>query len=336
MKFNKETDSLDEFIWVGDPHVKQNNIEESSRLIEWVDQEALKRDLPVVFAGDQYNDFGIARVEAVKFWSSAFHSMKSKAIALVGNHDANPDMSLNFMDIHSDYVMVIDKPVVINDIGLLPFYRKNDIFVEEMNKLALLGVKWVLCHQEFNGCQYENGFYAPGGVDPELIPESIVGVIGGHIHKQQKFGKIWYPGTARHLTKSDVGEVKGIFYVNLKTQQNEIIHTPIEVSEPFQVINVTPEYKGDLSNLNSSRMFINILGPSAFIKSTLKKIPEGAKVRSIPDPETETPKIKESQGIPKAFFDFAVEYANQNKIGNTELKVMLDKIYDNCPNLKGV
>ncbi len=244
-------------------------------------------------------------------------------------------MSMNFMDIHRDQILVVDKPMLVGQVGMLPFYRKNDVFVSEMNNLASSGAKYLFCHQEFNGCQYENGFYSPHGVDPTLIPESINLVLGGHIHKQQRFGKIWYPGTPRHLTKSDIGENKGIWHVNFSAGKEIKIDTPEEVSLPFVEVNVTPDFKGDLSKLCSPRTYVNVIGPSDFVKSVIKKIPEGTKVRTLPQSEVVETTIKESEGIPKAFFNFSMEYANKNNLGNNEIKVIMKKIYDKCPKLKG-
>ena len=333
MKFNPNRDNLDCYVWVGDPHVKKTNIEESYRLIRWIDKEAQKRNAPVVFAGDQYNDFGVARVEAVQFWSNAFNEMNSKVIAIVGNHDANSDVSLNFMDIHKHQVLVVDKPIIIDGVLLLPFFRKNELFIKAMEEA--FGATEVFCHQEFNGCQYENGFYSPHGVDPELIPSHIKQITSGHIHKNQEFGKIWYPGTARHLTRSDIGEKKGVFFVNRKAGTREFIPTPKEVSEPFVSIDITPDHTPELPNTESSRVFVNIKGPKDFIKKTLKSIPEGFKVRTFPESNATEVKVKESEGIPKAFLSFALEYANKNGLGNNEFKAILNQVYDKCAFLKG-
>jgi DNA repair exonuclease SbcCD nuclease subunit len=335
VKFDLLTDKLDKFLWVGDPHVKKSNIEESERLMSWADDLAYNSNIPMILAGDQYNDFGIARVETVRFWEKFFASAKSKIVAIVGNHDANADMSMNFMTIHSDHVLVIDKPTMIGSIGLLPFYRQNDTFVHYMNELSHSGASYLFCHQEFNGCQYENGFYAPGGVDPNLIPKSIDLVISGHIHKHQRFDKVWYPGTARHLTKSDIGEEKGVFKIDIRNGFEKIL-TPVDVSEPFTELNVTPEFKGDLSSLISPRTFVNIKGPASFVKLMLKKMPDGVKVRPLVDSETVETTIKESEGIPKAFLSFAMDYANKNNLGNSDIKAILNKIYDKCPVLKGI
>jgi len=327
--------NLNKFIWFGDPHAKKSNLKETSRLVKWVDKVALDRKVPIVLAGDQYNDFGIAKVEVVDFWVDAFNSMKSEVFGIVGNHDANSEMSMNFMDIHAKQITVINSPLMVGNIGLIPFYRDNDVFIKAMDDMANSGCKWIMCHQEFNGCQYENGFYAPGGVDPAVIPESIEMVIGGHIHAEQAFGKVWYPGTARHLTKSDAGQQKGVWFVDLEKNIKERIDTPVDVAEPFIVLDINPNSVVDFKNMKTGRTFINLTGPVDFIKSTLKKIPEGVKVRPLPDQEEPEGAIKESDGIPKAFFDYSLEYANKNKLGNEEIKTILSKIYKKCPKLKG-
>lgn len=346
MRFNP-ADILDTFIWVGDLHVKKENIEESRRIMKWVDEQAqLNGGVPVILAGDQYNDHSIARVEVVSFWTECLRNMKSKVIALVGNHDANSDMSLSFMDSHNDNAFVVSKPWIsdariaghLSRCLLLPFFRKNDDFIQALVEAASLGVKTVFCHQEANGGHYDNGFYSSGGFDMSLIPESISILISGHIHKNQEFGKIWYPGTARHLTRSDIGEVKGIWLMNVDGSQRSFIPTPKEVSEPFTQIDIVEGITStfDIKSTDSARTFVNITGSSDYIKNMIRAIPETAKVRTFPDSETVESKIKESEGIPKAFMNFVLDYSNKKGLGNSEVKLILEKIYDQCPSLKGV
>ena len=337
MLFNSE--KLNKFIWLGDPHVKKTNIEESYRLLKWVDEQAYSHRLPVVMAGDQYNDFGIARVEAVQFWNNMLSEMKSPVIALLGNHDANPDMSMNFMDIHSKQAMVVSSPINLKteagQVTLLPFYRSNEDFIEAMKLAASVGSNRIICHQEFNGCKYENGFYSPHGVDPANIPTEIELIVSGHIHKEQYLDKLWYPGTARHLTKSDAGENKGIFLIDISEKTIGKIPTPKEVCEPFTVTDIKEgDDSFDFSTINPERSYINLTGSSEFIKKALKSIPDGVKVKTVPTNNMVESNIKESEGIPTAFINYVMDYANKNGLGNKEVKVILDKIYEKCPLLK--
>ena len=324
---------LTRFIWVGDPHCKKNNIEESVRLITWIAALAKKYGLPVLFAGDQYDDFGIAKVECVDFWKWAF-DLILESIAIVGNHDQNSDGSLNFMSVHSDKTLVIDKLTKIGDVTLMPFYRKNEKFEEALR--AATDSRFVLCHQEFNGCQYETGFFSPHGADVAAIPANIEKVISGHIHREQSFDKVWYPGTPRQLTRSDIGHQKGVYIVDLADRKMayEFIPTPANVSEPFVKFEVTEE--SQLKGIpNSSRVYVDLKGSEEFLKKMIKKVPSDVKLRTFNTTEqTLTTTAKESEGIPKAFMNYSLNYFNDKNVGTSEAKAILAKIYEKCPSLK--
>ena len=147
---------------------------------------------------------------------------------------------------------------------------------------------------------------------------------------------VWYPGTARHLTRSDIGEEKGVWVVdNIGNTKTKIL-TPPEVAEPFIEITITPEFEGSLKDFKSSRIYLNIEGSRDFIKSTIKKIPEGPKVRELATDEIVVTEVKESEGVPKAFMSYVMSYANKHKLGNAEIKMITEKIYSKCPKLRGV
>jgi DNA repair exonuclease SbcCD nuclease subunit len=319
---------------VGDMHVKKDNIDESTLLIEWINRMSQENgNLPVVFLGDQYNDFGIAKVEVTDFWKWAYSYIEAPTISLVGNHDANSDMSLNFMTLHADHTYVVDGPTYVgfDQYLLLPFYRKAEEFLDIVNSTPRKP-KTIICHQEFNGAQYENGFYAPHGADPTLINGSVERIISGHIHKKQAFERVVYPGTSRHLTRSDIGEEKGVHI--LKDDTFTFIPTPKEVSEPFVHYEISKGAQTLPIIDSSERVFIDIKGDESFVRKQLKAMPKGAKVRTFVEQETSTVTVKESEGIPKAFFSYYMEYANQNNLGTAETKVILDLIYQKCPSLK--
>ena len=325
---------LDGLLLVGDMHVKKDNIQESEQIIEWIKKVSLENgNLPIVFLGDQYNDFGIAKVEVTDFWKWAYSYLDVPTISLVGNHDANSDMSLNFMTLHTDHTTVVDGPTYVgfDQYLFLPFYRNAEQFLEIVNS-APRKPKTIICHQEFNGAQYENGFYAPHGTEPSLINASVTSIISGHIHKKQAFERVFYPGTARHLTRSDIGEEKGVHI--LKGDQITFIPTPKDVSEPFLHYEISKDNQVQPIIDSSERVFIDIRGDEAFVKKSLKAMPKGAKVRTFVEQETTTVTVKESEGIPKAFFSYYMEYANLNGLGTAETKAILDLIYQKCPSLK--
>ena len=324
--------NLTRFIYVGDPHCKKTNLDESVRLIKWIHSIAKSLGIPVLFAGDQYDDYGIAKVECVDFWEWAY-TLIDYSISLVGNHDQNSDGSLNFMSIHSDQTKVIDKITKIGTSTLMPFYRKNEKFEEDLKTVT--DSRFLFCHQEFNGCQYETGFYAPHGADIKLIPANLEKVIVGHIHREQSFDRVWFPGTPRHLTRSDIGHQKGIYIVDLTGPKlsYEFLPTPKEVSEPFVKFEITDE--SQLKDIpDSSRVYVDVKGDDDFIKKMIKKMPSNVKLRTFTTEAQSETKIKESEGIPTAFMNYALSYFNDKQIGTAEAKVILSKIYDKCPSLK--
>ena len=50
-------------------------------------------------------------------------------------------------------------------------------------QLKSAGPTVLVCHSEFSGSQFENGFYSPHGFNPDEIPFDTI--ISGHIHKEQ-------------------------------------------------------------------------------------------------------------------------------------------------------
>lgn len=333
---------------VGDMHVKSSNLDESSRLIDWLC--GISPNLPIIFMGDQLNDFGIARVECLSFWKKAISKLRqvrsNDIILLVGNHDKNHEGKQDFMTalfsgMRDQGVFVISEPEVLHGNHLfVPFIRKNNEFVEIVNSHLKYADMTVFCHQEFNGSKYENGFFAPHGVDPQ----SIIGtrkVISGHIHLTQWLGdRFFYVGTPRPLTKSDANQAKGIWLVDTEKDSSEFIETPHEVALPFRRIKVT-EGSLDLATLkeeskNPERLYVDIEGSSEFVQRVLKSVKlKGVKTSTAFTDTIEigSHSVKESEGIPKAFSSYAMKYFDKTDLGSTEIKAVLGVIHKYCPSL---
>src|SRR5208282_3433609 len=125
----------------------------------------------------------------------------------------------------ADVIDVISTPKELSSEPLIwgiPFIPDNREFVricnQEVPHDAIL-----LCHQTFEGSQFENGFYAPEGVDQTLIPQKVV--ISGHIHNRQTVGKVTYIGTPRAVTANEANQDKGISILDTDTMQIEYIST---------------------------------------------------------------------------------------------------------------
>lgn len=272
---------------VGDPHVKVTNIEESHRLMRFVQEKALEYGVDrIELLGDQFHSHSIVRLEVQDFWNHWLNELGGKfhLVALVGNHDQSGDYhsKLNALAVfhreQKSSMKIVDSPCVIGPFGYVPHVHGNDTFIEMANSLKSQGAKVLICHQTLNGSTYDNGMYAPDGADPELLDYQVI--ISGHIHTRQQYltdegQNVIYPGTARWDTLSDANKQKGIWLYTHDDDGNilgeEMISTD-GVCEPI----ISIEWKeGDEQPVirEGSRTTVELIGTSNWItkqKNSLK------------------------------------------------------------------
>lgn len=327
---------MNKFLLIGDMHVKPDNIEESCKLIEWINNLCSSQNLIPIFMGDQYDTHGNVRVEVLDFWQKTYEKF-SKSYSIVGNHDM--DYSCEFTSMSSNYkqTVVINKPHrIYKNIIAVPYIKSAKEFTELINGLDD-DVKTVLCHQEFYGAQYEGGFYAPTGVKLEEIKKDVL-FISGHIHKKQTIknkngaDKVIYVGTPRQLIRSDIGEIKGVHIYDLQSRL-EFIQTPEHVCESFKKISLIQGIYENLDQNLNKKTFIDVYGDEDFIKQNLKKIPEYVKIRTFPSKKTKDLEIKESLGIKNAFSDYFKKYCKNSNLSKEDSDKVLEIIKENCYNL---
>ena len=217
-------------IYMGDPHVKPNNLEESDKLMDFVVGCSMTGMVDeLVILGDLYDTHNIVRLEVIKFWNKWFQMLSSqcfkpqkrfRTIVLVGNHDISGNYSDDFSALHTamplenEYFKIVSDPYLDGIYGYLPYIHSNEKFVEEANRLAEQGAKVLVSHPNFEGAVYDNGTGVVGGISPDLLSNDYTQLIGGHIHTQMEYGCVWYPGNSRWLTKSCANKEKGIWLVD--------------------------------------------------------------------------------------------------------------------------
>lgn len=317
---------------IGDMHVKKENIEESNRLIDWIIDVCLSVTALPVFVGDQYDTMAIKRIEVEEFWHFALKKIKAKLMAtpimLTGNHDINSDGTASALTVHEDNALVVGSEskfmtfernaTQVDAIGLLSYIRDNDKFIEEATRLYNQGARVILCHAEFNGAEYENGFYAPHGIDLEKCPPVLF--ISGHIHKMQKLSskngaQVMYIGTPRHLTRSDAGQKKGVWVYDNGLSASGFHPTPSSVAEPFTELHVVEggEFV-EIPKEHTGRLYVDVKGSKEFVDGVLKRLPEGVKVRTFVESQAVQSEIKESEGVEVAFQKFLNKYFEASQI----------------------
>lgn len=308
------------YLPIGDPHAKKDNLDESKRLLDWIRPIAIANNLRPIFLGDLFNDFGVVRTEVLEFWHNEFENNWASLdpIVLVGNHDEDTQGDTNALSVFSNRADIISKKPVRFErdkkCAYLGFIRDNAQFITEVNWIAANWpeVKYVFCHAEFDGALFETGFPSPHGIKLDELPKHIT-FISGHIHKRCQFANVIYVGTPRWLTKADANATKAICIFDSDTGTFEWIETPESVAKPFRSFEITPET--DLSKIKElkldERSYVEVTGPQDFIKAVLKKLPDDAKVRSIPDKEI-VRTVKESDGLAVAFNRFFELYVQEH------------------------
>lgn len=220
-------------MFIGDPHAQPNNLADLDSVFALALETIIQRQIDAVYImGDLFHTHAILRQEVIDFYRKRIKFLKGgnqfKPQVFVGNHDllGPTNGSINAISlVLSDMVGVIDKPTGLLDeptIWGVPFVPDNKEFVRICNEVVPHNAI-LLCHQTFEGSQFENGFYAPEGVDQKLIPQPLV--ISGHIHNRQQVGKVIYIGTPRAVTANEANQDKGLAILDTATAQMEYIST---------------------------------------------------------------------------------------------------------------
>lgn len=276
---------------VGDPHVKPSNIEESERLMQFVFDTATALGVDTIeLLGDLFHTHSIVRLEVLEFWQRWLWKLSESfvTIVLVGNHDLSGNHHSDshalsvFVALNPGKLWIIEHPALIQGIGYLPYIHDNSKFISEANTLAELGAKFLVSHTTYAGSKYDNGMYAPDGVDPTLIDERLTVLLSGHVHTEQEYGRVDYPGTARWDTASDANKRKGIWLYE-HSDSGTLVKKEFISTESVCVPLISIEWKeGDPQVVikDGSRVTVELIGTSKWINKAKESLKGKASVRT--------------------------------------------------------
>lgn len=268
---------------VGDPHVKVSNLEESRALINFVANVAKFENVDrIEILGDLFHTHAVLRLEIQEFWLWALNLLSDikETVVLVGNHDLSGDYSSSFSALNvfsllnKKTLIIVTEPVVLGDIGYVSYVHDNNKFIDLANSVADKGAKVLVCHQTFQGSKYESGFYAADGIPLGEWSERFTHIISGHIHAEQNFGNVIYPGTARWDSISDANQRKGIWTfvhrtgvssgANGRIQESNFITTE-NVCSPLKSFSwIYGEPEANWAS-ETGRVTLELVGPSDWI-----------------------------------------------------------------------
>lgn len=262
---------------VGDPHVKVGNLTESKSLVDFIAKTAIecKADR-IEILGDLFHTHAILRLEVMDFWVWALEKLAKicEVVVLVGNHDQSGDYNSDnsalsvFALMGWKNLVIIEKPTALGEIGYVPYTHDPAKFIDSALSLSKSGCKVLVCHQTIQGSKYESGMYAPDGIPTGPWSEAFTHVISGHIHSEQTFANVIYPGTARWDTTADANSRKGIWIydhgnVRGRIEQASFISTE-EVCSPIRRISFAEGDTVAADWPSNARVAVELVGTSAW------------------------------------------------------------------------
>ena len=310
---------MNRYLIVGDVHAKVDDLDDCRHLQELIRTvESTENPDATIFLGDQFDAFALKNVIVERWWMDMLEDGRKRYL-LVGNHDRPGDSAAvgNALQAHRDRAVVVDVPVVVGDVALLPFYFCAADFVAACCTPDVLRAKTIFAHQSFLGGRFESGIPIdqrtdPSAVEPGAVPQQCV--ISGHIHAPQSVGKVWYPGAPRwrnnvsdanceryiYLVSFDVGVPKGI----KKFSTGEVCRRMWRVEDTEGVCEVS-----DLPGRSTDRFVVDITGTAAYIERQKKKWSSpGVRIRAF-QTDRPGPKLSESQGVEAAWNKWMSEYS---------------------------
>jgi hypothetical protein len=295
--------------------------------------------------GDQYNDMGTVSLQVDYLWRQYLSDL-SKVVSitcLVGNHDMTGDGIYNAMASHgSKNIQVVgDSPSIVshperqngivypNPVYAIGFIRNSDQFVASVNA-AVTDSSILLCHQEFEGSQYENGFYAPHGVLPSAIRSKMI--ISGHIHMAQSFANVTYVGAPRYINRSDCNTSKYIWVLDSDLCRLEPVSPPEGVLVKYRSIII--KEGGSVPDIDNSayvKNFIDIYGSDTYIQKTLRLVPEGSVIRTFPNKVQAQTTVSENKGVKASMEDYLVKFCEDKGVDKPLAKIISERVRSVCP-----
>lgn len=317
---------------IGDPHATAAELDDCRALFAHV-EDILKKDPHdfVIILGDLYHTHAIMHVEVMAFWNKTLQALAklTQVICLVGNHDmpGNAGSKSHALMAHEDLenVRIISHPTVgvIPGVAMFPYMHDKFLDWAEESSFKDDGIHTLICHQTFTGAQYENGFYAKDGIEPDGVP--VANVISGHIHKPSVLGKVWYPGAPRWRTLSDANTdrfLESIEFTEGMSGYKKLQSYPTAGVCRSVVHIVLEEHNATNKELeipNNCDVRIDLKGSLAWIEQKKLALAGKAKLRTFPNRGKEVV-VKESDGIAAALHKFIDSYVPKHGSSKEDLR----------------
>lgn len=189
--------------------------------------------LIVVNLGDTFDDRKAIDINVYNLAIDVFEDIAKEVEVYIlnGNHDLAKKTNEGNTSLRAiEYIpntYLITEPTLLNinyeaakhtKIIAIPFLGSHETETKcllENNK-----AKYAFMHTELSKMKFDNGMLITDGVNLDAFTGTVY---SGHIHKRQESKKSFYVGSPYHLSKNDIGNQKGLYLLNLKTNKHEFI-----------------------------------------------------------------------------------------------------------------
>lgn len=228
---------------ISDTHlgVRSNSIEwieiQRSFFFDWFINDVKKRMEPgdeIFHLGDVFDSRQSINLKVLNLGMEVFEALSKVAPVkvILGNHDCH---DLNSNSVNSvkplgwlPNVTVYEEPEMITLSGkslLMMPWRANP--EQEKECLEKFGkADYLFCHTDVKGAEFNKWTKIDHGNEVKEF-KSFKKVYTGHIHYRQKVGHINFVGCPYELTRSDIGNHKGYWILDLENGTEEFVENPI-------------------------------------------------------------------------------------------------------------
>jgi DNA repair exonuclease SbcCD nuclease subunit len=309
---------------VGDIHATPASLDECKRLFEFIAETCYSNNVKsVILMGDLLDTHAILHSTVINFYYKQFNDYSNlNFICLVGNHDhplrnRHEHGLIAFKNLKN--VTVVDDFRSFEDFDAMP-YTDNDEFIQTLSKKTK---NILLCHHEFLGSTYENGFYSSHGISLDGNPYNQI--ISGHIHKIQEFGAVKYVGAPRWLHASDANQDRGIWLWDGKSEFKFLDSANVV----GKIVEIKINENTDLPQFNPNlykQVILKVSGRPKFIQEISEKYLGKAEVLANITQDAEST-VSEALGVNEALKKFILK---QYKIQFSDLtnEALLKEVVD--------
>lgn len=268
--------NIKRFINVSDTHfgVRSNSVEwmeiHRSFFLDWFIphiKKNYKEGDALIHTGDVFDSRQSLNLKVMNMGLEIFNEISKimPIYVICGNHDIYHKKSNTINSLkpftYMDNVHVYEEPVILEMNGgktralLMPW---KDTKEQEQDVIDNNDADYLFCHTDIRGLKFNSFVKVEEGVEVSSMSK-FKKVWSGHIHYAQQQGNVRMVGCPYPLTRSDIGNVKQFWYIDLETGNETGV--PNEHSPKFirmKLDNVLRMRYGDVKNIVENN-FVDIL-----------------------------------------------------------------------------